>query len=134
MTADRTHKRLAPLTPDELATRLDRELPGWRLADGAIERHIDTAGWRATLMVVNVIGHLAEAAWHHPSLEVDYARVGVRLWTHDANGITERDLALAKKIDEVVLWRPGHEPGSVLEGPPEGDPRHAYIVHGPKSR
>lgn len=129
MTSDPIHQRLAPLTADELAARLARELPGWRLADGAIERSIDTAGWRATLMVVNAIGHLAEAAWHHPSLKVDYARVVVRLWTHDANGITERDLALAKKIDEVVLWRPGREAGSALEGPPEGDPRHAYIVH-----
>lgn len=134
MTSNRPHQRLAPLPTDELAERLKRELPDWRVADGAIERQIATSGWRATLMVVNTIGHLAEAAWHHPSLSVDYARVGVSLWTHDANGITERDLALAKKIDEVVLWRPGREPGSVLEGPPEDDPRHAYIVHGAVTR
>lgn len=120
--------RPALLSADELATHLAQALPGWRLADGAIERRIDTAGWRATLMVVNAIGHLAEVAWHHPALEVEYARVTVRLWTHEADGITARDVALAKKIDEVVLWQPGREPGSALEGLPEGDPKHAYIV------
>jgi 4a-hydroxytetrahydrobiopterin dehydratase len=134
MASNRTHRRLDPLSPEDLAERLKRELPDWRVADGAIERQITTSGWRATLMVVNAIGHLAEAAWHHPSLSVDYARVGVSLWTHDANGITERDLALAKKIDDVVMWRPSQEPGSVLEGPPADDPRHAYIVHGPAGR
>ena len=48
-----------------------------------------------------------------------------RLTSHDAGGVTERDLALARKIEEVVLWRPGDEDGP-LSGTPD-DPRFAYI-------
>jgi len=42
-------------------------------------------------MVVNTVGHLAEAAWHHPDLTVSYAFVIVKLCTHDAKGITDKD-------------------------------------------
>ncbi len=58
-------------------------------------------------MVTNAIGHLAEAAWHHPDLEVRFGSVTVRLQTHDAGGITGKDLDLARQIEAVVLWRPG---------------------------
>ena len=76
-------------------------------------------------MVVNAIGHLAEAAWHHPDLAVSYARVEVRLQTHTAKGVTAKDIALARKIEEVVGWQPGQE-GGPLEGTP-AEARHAYI-------
>jgi 4a-hydroxytetrahydrobiopterin dehydratase len=77
-------------------------------------------------MVANTIGHLAEAAWHHPELRVTYASVTVLLNTHDAGGITEKDLALAARIEETVMWRPGLD-GGALEGTPS-DPRYAYIL------
>lgn len=116
-----------PLTDDEVTARLARELPGWSLADGAVRRRFETHAWKGTLMVVTVIGHLAEAAWHHPDLAVSYGAVEVALSTHSAGGITEKDLALARKIDEVVLWRPGSE-GGALTGTPE-DQRFAYIKY-----
>ena len=78
-------------------------------------------------MVINTVGHLAEAAWHHPDLTASYAFVEVRLKTHSAKGITEKDLALARKIEEVVSWQPGAE-GGALEGTPT-DPRFAYIKY-----
>jgi 4a-hydroxytetrahydrobiopterin dehydratase len=78
-------------------------------------------------MVVNAVGHLAEAAWHHPDITLSYAWLEVRLTTHTAKGITEKDLALAKKIEEVVAWQPGLE-GGALEGTPT-DPRFAYIKY-----
>ncbi|RZK91410.1 MAG: 4a-hydroxytetrahydrobiopterin dehydratase, partial [Methylobacterium sp.] len=43
--------------------RLARELPAWRLEEGWIRRTYKTAGWKGTLMVINTVGHLAEAAW-----------------------------------------------------------------------
>jgi 4a-hydroxytetrahydrobiopterin dehydratase len=49
----------------------------------------------------------------------------VKLMTHDAKGITDKDFELAAKIEEVVGWRPG--PNSALEGTPQGDARFAYI-------
>jgi 4a-hydroxytetrahydrobiopterin dehydratase len=79
-------------------------------------------------MVANAIGHLAEAAWHHPDLAVSYGGVEVSLMTHDHKGITDRDFELARKIEEVVAWRPGRA-GGALEGTPEGDPRFAYLKH-----
>ena len=78
-------------------------------------------------MVINAIGHLAEAAWHHPDLAASYASVEVRLSTHSAAGITDKDFALARKIEDVVLWQPADE-GGVLDGTPD-DPRHAYIKY-----
>ncbi|HWZ59515.1 MAG TPA: 4a-hydroxytetrahydrobiopterin dehydratase [Gemmatimonadaceae bacterium] len=91
-------------------------LPGWYYEDGWVRRYYKTDGWRTTLMLVNTIGYLAEAANHHPDLSVTWARVGVKLNTHSAGGITGKDIALARKIEETVLWRPA--PGGALEGTP----------------
>jgi 4a-hydroxytetrahydrobiopterin dehydratase len=118
-----------PTLPDaELADRLARDLPRWRFEDGWIRRTYKTGGWKSTLMVINTVGHLAEAAWHHPDITASYAWVEVRLQTHSAKGITEKDLALAAKIEEVVSWQPGRE-GGALEGTPQDDPRFAYIKY-----
>jgi 4a-hydroxytetrahydrobiopterin dehydratase len=78
--------------------------------------------------VVNAVGHLAEAAWHHPDLAVSYAFVIVKLTTHSSKGVTERDFALARKIEEVIQWQPGRE-GGVLEGTPNDDQRFRYIKY-----
>ncbi len=77
-------------------------------------------------MVVNVIGHLAEAAWHHPELKVKYSSIEVALRTHDADGITAKDFDLARKIEDVVLWQPGK--AGALEGTPQ-DARYAYLKY-----
>ena len=58
-------------------------------------------------MVINTVGHLAEAAWHHPDITASYAWVEVRLQNHAAKGITDKDFELAKKIEDVVHWQPG---------------------------
>jgi len=109
----------------EIVERLARELPHWRYEKGWIRRTYRTHSWKGTLMVINAIGHLAEAAWHHPDLTASYAWVEVRLCTHSAKGITDKDFALARKIEEVIQWRP--EPP--LEGTPEKDLRFAYIKY-----
>jgi 4a-hydroxytetrahydrobiopterin dehydratase len=113
---------------DEVVVRLQAELPAWYLEDGWIRRKYRTSGWKSTLMVVNTVGHLAEAAWHHPDLNVSYAFVIVKLTNHSAKGITDKDFALAKKIEEVLTWRPGAEPDAVLEGTPD-DPRFKYLKY-----
>lgn len=79
-------------------------------------------------MVINTVGHLSEAAWHHPDIAASYAWVEVKLMTHDAKGITDKDFELAKKIEEVVCWRPGQENGA-LDGTPEDDQRFAYVKY-----
>ena len=113
-------------TESEIRLRMTSELPHWYYEDGWLRRKVRTSGWKATLMVVNTVGHLAEAAWHHPDLTVSYAFVIVKLMTHSAKGITDKDFELAGKIEETLMWRPGA--GSALEGTPE-DPRFRYIKY-----
>ena len=112
----------------EVEAQLRQHLPHWRLERGWIRRTYKTNSWKGTLMVINTIGHLAEAAWHHPDLTASYAWVEVRLSTHSAKGITDKDLQLAKKIEDVIQWQPGHE-GGALEGTPQGDQRFAYVKY-----
>jgi len=109
----------------QIAERL-RELPGWYLEGGWIRRVYKTDGWPTTLMLVNAIGYVSEAAYHHPDLSVTWARVTVKLSTHSAGGITDKDFALARRIEDLALWRPNE--GDALEGTPNkfvrsGDPR-----------
>jgi 4a-hydroxytetrahydrobiopterin dehydratase len=113
---------------DEIKARLAAELPHWYLEDGWIRRKFRTSGWKATLMVVNTVGHLAEAAWHHPDLTVSYAFVIVKLQNHAARGITDKDFELAQKIETVIQWQPAKD-GGALEGTPNDDPRFKYIKY-----
>jgi len=115
----------------EIQARIKAELPHWYYEDGWLRRKYRTEGWKGTLMVVNTVGHLAEAAWHHPDLTVSYAFVIVKLSTHTAKGITDKDFALARKIEDVVQWQPGRE-GGPLEGTPRDDVRFRYIKYDDK--
>lgn len=110
-----TKAKLGTYSEEEIRSKL-QELPGWYYEDTWIRRQYKTDGWPTTLMLVNQIGYLAEAAYHHPDLTVTWAKVGVKLKTHSENGITGRDFELARKIEEIVLWRPAE--GSALEGTP----------------
>ena len=125
-----TPKLMTPKVYSEQETikKLEAELPQWFLENGWIRRKYKTSGWKATLMVVNTLGHLAEAAWHHPDLTVSYAFVVVKLCTHDAKGITDKDFELATKIEQVIGWQPAKE-GGFLEGTPNDDARFKYIKY-----
>ncbi len=117
--------KLVPLSAEAIAARLKLELPSWTLQDGHIQRVYETGGWRASLMIANAIGHLAELAWHHPDLIVTYPSVTVKLVTHDAGGISDLDFALAGKIEELVTWSPKLD-APPLPGLPSGQ-AHVYL-------
>jgi 4a-hydroxytetrahydrobiopterin dehydratase len=104
--------------PQATAARLAAELADWAYRDGFLCRTYAATGWKATLLIVNAIGYLCEAAWHHPDLEVSYNRVTVKLKSHDVDAITDRDFDLARKIEEVVGWAPTRQTGA-LTGPPK---------------
>ncbi len=112
----------------EITERLQKELPKWRYENGWIRRKYKTHGWKSTLMVINTVGHLAEAAWHHPDIAASYAWVEVKLTNHAAKGVTDKDFQLARKIEEVVGWQQGKE-GGALTGTPQMDQRFAYIKY-----
>ena len=117
-----------PYSDDEITQRLAEELPDWYLEKGWIRRKYKTSGWKSTLMVISTVGHLAEAAFHHPDISASYAFVIVKLMTHSAKGVTAKDFDLARKIEEVVMWRPGLDADSALEGTPD-DARFKYIKY-----
>ena len=104
------------LTEAELQETL-AGLPGWEVRDGWLRRTYGTPGWTHTLMLANTIGYVAEAAYHHPDLSIGYAQVTVKLQTHRVRGITFSDVELARRIDEVVLWKPAA--GGALQGFPK---------------
>lgn len=103
------------LTEEELRAAL-AQLPGWEVQEGWLRRSYTTPGWTHTMLLVQTIGYLAEAAWHHPDLSVGYAKVTVKLQTHRVRAITYSDVELARRIDEVVLWKPC---GGALAGFPK---------------
>jgi 4a-hydroxytetrahydrobiopterin dehydratase len=117
------------LTEQQIQQHFSESLPHWVYEDGWIRRKYKTNSWKGTLMVVNTVGHLAEAAWHHPDLTVSYAFVIVKLCTHSAKGITMKDIELARKIEEVVQWQPQLQAGSALEGTPQDDLRFSYVKY-----
>lgn len=127
MTQWRRKEKDQPYDEDEVKARLAAELPDWYYENGWIRRKYRTSGWKGTLMVINTVGHLAEAAFHHPDIAASYAFVIVKLMNHAAKGVTDKDFELAKKIEEVVMWQPGKE-GGALEGTPD-DPRFSYIKY-----
>jgi 4a-hydroxytetrahydrobiopterin dehydratase len=109
--------RETPLSEEEVTTKIQEHgLTDWYVEDGWLRRKFNTDGWPTTLMLVNAVGFLCEAAWHHADLSVTWGKVWVKLKTHSAGGITEKDFALAKQIEELALWRPA--PGGPLEGTP----------------
>lgn len=112
----RTHEPL--FSGDELDARVAL-LQGWTADDAWIVREYRTDGWRSTMLLVGAIAFIAEAANHHPDLGVHWGKVTVRLQTHSAGGVTEKDLQLADQIERIARWHPtAGFPG--LEGQPDG--------------
>ena len=91
---------MAKLSPEEVAAGLER-LPGWQRDGDTIERTYELPDFRTALAFVAYVGELAEHANHHPDVDIRYNRVRLALSTHSAGGLTGKDLALARKIDQV---------------------------------
>jgi 4a-hydroxytetrahydrobiopterin dehydratase len=88
-----------PLGPEEIAP-LAREVERWAVVDNHhIERGFDFPDFKSALNFVNRVGTLAEDEGHHPDLHLSWGRVGVSIWTHKIDGLSESDFILAAKID-----------------------------------
>jgi 4a-hydroxytetrahydrobiopterin dehydratase len=81
------------------------DLPDWRWLLGALHAHFATGDFATGLAFVNEIGAMAEEANHHPDLELQYPHVRVKLMSHDASGVTARDLDLARRISATARER-----------------------------
>ena len=92
---------MSRLTDQDIATYLAR-LPEWRREGETITRIFAFKGFMRPTLLANAIAHLADRANHHPELTIRWGSLTVRLWTHDAGGLTERDFALARRIGEIA--------------------------------
>lgn len=92
---------VAILTDDEIAAGL-ADLPGWEGAGGAVTKQFELADFRAAVAFVVRIAFEAEAADHHPDVDIRYRRVTVSLSTHSAGGVTAKDLDLAAAIEALA--------------------------------
>lgn len=98
---------LRTYTPDEIPAKFaEYGLTEWYLESGWIRRKYTTAGWPQTLMAVNAVAFLCEAADHHADLAVSWGKFWVKLQTHSAGGVTDKDFEMARKIEEVLLYKP----------------------------
>lgn len=109
---------MARVYSEQEASRwLQSHLPTWRVENNHITRTYTTNDWRLTLLAAGAIAFLAEAAFHHPDLALEYPRLHVRLQTHDDSGITDKDFELARRIEELLTWQPAES--DALEGYPD---------------
>lgn len=92
---------MAALSDDEICDALGA-LPGWELDGGAIRRDLRFPDFRAAVAFVVRVAFEAEAANHHPDLDVRYNTVHVALSTHSEGGVTTKDLDLAAAISALA--------------------------------
>lgn len=74
------------------------ELPGWSVEAGAIVKEFTLPSFSSAIHFVNAVAERAEAADHHPDLDIRYTKVRVALVTHSAGGITDKDVEMARRI------------------------------------
>jgi len=89
------------LLDDRALAEALRGLPGWTRADRAITKSWRFGGFKEAMFFVNGVAALAERAGHHPDIDVRYSQVALTLWTHDAGGVTDKDVALARSVDSL---------------------------------
>jgi 4a-hydroxytetrahydrobiopterin dehydratase len=89
------------ISADELAAAL-ADLPDWSGDTNGIERSVKAPSFLAGIRLVDAVAEAAEVADHHPDIDIRWRTVTFRLATHSAGGVTEKDLALARRIDELA--------------------------------
>lgn len=77
-------------------------LPGWKKNGNVIQRAFEFPSFAGAMIFVNKIAQAAEAANHHPDILINYNKVILTLVSHDSGGVTQRDVRMAGKINEVA--------------------------------
>jgi len=88
------------LTESDLAKEL-ATLPGWGVTGGMLRKQFAHPSFPEAVVFVNAVAQLAEVANHHPDVDIRYSNITIALVTHDAGGITEKDVALARRVEEA---------------------------------
>jgi 4a-hydroxytetrahydrobiopterin dehydratase len=88
------------LSTSSIAIALE-SLNGWSFVENALEKKLQFNDFKQALGFIVQVGLLAEKQNHHPELWNVYNKVSLRLSTHDANGVTQKDIDLANAIDKI---------------------------------
>ncbi|MBP1609150.1 MAG: pterin-4-alpha-carbinolamine dehydratase [Acidobacteria bacterium] len=89
------------LSQSEIKQKLSA-LKGWALAPEGIQKSFKLKDFRTAITFVGQVADLAEEAFHHPDILIQYDRVTFTLTTHDAGGITQKDFSLAADIEAIA--------------------------------
>ena len=89
---------MTKLNVDQLTTALER-LPQWKSSSDTIRRIYQFPNFVRAVAFVNRVAEIAEAANHHPDIDIRYNKVTIALSTHDEGGVTEKDIDEAGKIE-----------------------------------
>jgi 4a-hydroxytetrahydrobiopterin dehydratase len=90
-----------PLKGVELE-ELSRQVPGWEVVDEHhLRKEFRFRNFQDALDFVNRVGELAEEQAHHPDIELGWGRVGITIYTHKIDGLTESDFILAAKVERL---------------------------------
>jgi 4a-hydroxytetrahydrobiopterin dehydratase len=92
---------MAKLNEEEIGTRLEA-LSGWARKGDEIVKTFKMPSFPSAIAFVTQVGFLAEAAAHHPDIDIRYNKVTLAHTTHDAGGLTAKDFDLAAAADEVM--------------------------------
>ena len=91
-----------PLSRNELSQFTSQVSNRWRVVkDHQIEAEFLFDNFLQALEFTNQVGELAEKEGHHPDMHLSWGRVGITIWTHAIDGLSENDFILAAKIDEL---------------------------------
>jgi 4a-hydroxytetrahydrobiopterin dehydratase len=89
------------LSDPEIQDALKR-LPGWQRAGTAITRAFEFPDFKAAMEFVNKVAAAAEQANHHPDIDIRYNKVTMSLVSHDSGGVTQRDVRMAERINQIA--------------------------------
>jgi 4a-hydroxytetrahydrobiopterin dehydratase len=91
---------MAKLTDAQVAQAL-HGLPGWVHQDRKLVKTFKHGSFPEAIVFVNAVAHLAELANHHPDVDIRYSDITLSLVTHDQDGITQKDVALAQQVEAL---------------------------------
>jgi 4a-hydroxytetrahydrobiopterin dehydratase len=91
-----------PALPDDQVTERLASLQGWSREADEIVKTFELPSFPEAIQFVNRVAELAEAADHHPDLDIRYRKVRVALSTHSEGGITDKDFTLAGQIEATA--------------------------------
>lgn len=100
----------APLLGEDALSRAMTQLPEWSRDGSFIVRTVRCATFREAIRLVDAVADAAEAADHHPDIEIVWRRVTFRLTSKASGGLTERDIGMAQAIDALVAGLESRRP------------------------